>query len=431
MTAVRTKLSFQQSAGTHYLLFGFMVVAIILSTTTTAAAFLNHRPTSSRTVVPTTNDNPKPLQHKLAATSSSVDHDETVISNFESWFHALPRSKLNASIRHAYFGKLRGLSWTSSASSVPSTPVVSVPLSVVLQSDIRPGATTEQDDWDVKLAQQLWTECQRGDQSSMAGYCSFLMNKKNGDKVSTSTSDPPPSTAPNAVRHWTVEERAALLEPTPAGQKLLTLEREQQATWKQKYQTLVAAGTDATTMSWEQFQWAMEVVHSRAFRGNFGTDAKDSSIVSSLLPAILPPLGAAVAGWVYVQNNPYPSDIVLAGLAAVAILPLGFNLLTSSSNPPSAVLLPMIDSANHKEDADSSIAYDPLTKCFQMSIGPQCLTTLQEQPDLQQLCISYGKRSDVELLLNYGFLPGETCADDVPLSVQRERLAKAFVEGRR
>lgn len=193
-------------------------------------------------------------------------------------------------------------------------------------------------------------------------------------------------------------------------------------------------------MSWEQFQWAMEVVHSRAFCGNFGSntaDSDESGGAALLLPTVVPPLGAALAGWIYIQNNPYPSDLVLAGLALLSMVPLALNLLTSSSNPSSAVLLPMIDSANHKEDADSSIAYDPLTKCFQMSIGPQCLVSSTSSSSLggsgeplQQLCISYGKRSDSELLLNYGFVPGAACSDDdAPLPVQRERLVKAFLEG--
>ena len=412
------------------LLLGCLAVAVVASSSSSpwATAFLH--PTFHR-------HHKHPLPRQIF--SGSSDQDEAVMTNFESWFNAMPRSNLHESIRHAIFaGKLRGLSWQASASSIPSSPVVSVPLSVVLQSSIRPDATTENDDWDSQLAQQLWTECQKGAQSTMVGYCNFLMSR--ADATQNAAADVPPSTAPNALRRWTSEERN-LLESKPAGQKLLQLEQDQQATWKRKHQAISAAtGGTNNKISWEHFQWAMEVVHSRAFRGNFGSntaDSDDSSGASLLLPTVVPPLGAALAGWFYTQNNPYPSDLVLAGLAFVAMVPLALNVLTSSSNPPSAVLLPIIDSANHKEDADSSIAYDPLTKCFQMSIGPQCLVSSTSSSLVgdsgephQQLCISYGMRSDSELLLNYGFVPGAACSDDdAPLSVQRERLAKAFLDG--
>jgi len=47
-------------------------------------------------------------------------------------------------------------------------------------------------------------------------------------------------------------------------------------------------------MTWEQFEWAMEVVHSRAFRGIGGI-----YITISLLWAVLAPLVAGAAGWYY------------------------------------------------------------------------------------------------------------------------------------
>jgi len=381
-----------------------------------------------------------------SSTSASTQQqdDKEVITDFQSWFKGLPKSNLHPSIEHVYFGKLRGLSWTAlpSASSLPSTPVVSVPLSVVLQSNIFDTSTStaneQTDDWDVTLAQQLWKECQKGSLSPMSGYCSFLTQ----NMVITSETVPP-STASNALRHWTLAERE-VLKSQPAGQKLLQLEQEQQTTWKRKYQALQDDSSSSNNnnnnnnmMSWEQFQWAMEVVHSRAFRGNFGSNHASKSLMASsssssssfsLAFTLLPTLGATVGGWIYTQTTIFPSDLVLPGLAMIAVLPLLLNVFQMFSTPPSAVLLPMIDSANHKQSADSSIEYDPLSQCFQMSIGPKCLVTTTTG-GLQQLCISYGVRSDAELLLNYGFVTGEECTNDAPISEQRERLAKAFLEG--
>jgi len=341
-----------------------------------------------------------------------------VVLDFESWFSSLPKAQVHPSIRHDFFGSLRGLAWTTGNSDhLPPKPVVSVPLSVVLQSDM-----DEDNHWDAELAVQLWIECQKGAQSQMSGYCQFLMQGYDAN----SERSIPPSTAPDALRHWTDEELAAL-QTTTAGQKLIQLNVEQQEKWRLKYNQV--NNNNNNNMTLEQFQWAMEVVHSRAFKGNFGistTSTKDdSNLVSTVLPTLLPPLGAAIAGYAYLQMNPlFPDDKVLAVLALVAALPLVLNVLKTSSNPPSAVLLPMIDSANHKEDADSSIEYDPLSGCFQMSIGPKCL--IPSTKDQLQLCISYGKRSDAELLLNYGFVPGVS-SEKEPTEIHRKRLAEAFV----
>jgi hypothetical protein len=225
------------------------------------------------------------------------------------------------------------------------------------------------------------------------------------------------------------------LESTPAGIKLLEMEQQQEATWKNKYNQLMARTTTITEpdMSWEQFQWAMEVVYSRAFRGNFGSNmatTESSDSATTLLVNFIPTIGATLGGWLYLQNNPFPDSLVLIALGLVAIAPVGLNMLRSSSNPPSAVLLPFVDSANHDEDADSLIEYDPLSKSFQLRIGPKCFTpapTASATGDDIQICISYGKRTDSDLLQNFGFLPNVPCADDKePVENQRVRLAEEF-----
>lgn len=84
-------------------------------------------------------------------------------------------------------------------------------------------------------------------------------------------------------------------------------------------------------------------------------------------------------------------------------------------------MLPFIDCANHLEEADSRIEYDPVKRCFELNVGPSCLDNAT-----QQLYISYGWKNDRELLLNYGFLPSLTVSDSE--SDYRRNLAEAFVE---
>lgn len=74
------------------------------------------------------------------------------------------------------------------------------------------------------------------------------------------------STAPDSLRHWTPQQKSRL-ERSEKGKKLLEAENKQQEEWRQKYNSL---GTLRKKMNYENFQWAMEAVHSRAFRGDFG-----------------------------------------------------------------------------------------------------------------------------------------------------------------
>lgn len=229
----------------------------------------------------------------------------------------------------------------------------------------------------------------------------------------------PPSTAPNTLRHWTQEQLDALSK-SARGEKLLAVYQKQQEQWRSKY---TASGVSSLT--WDQFEWAMEVVHSRAFRGDYGL-----STVQSIGSAAAP-LAALVLGAAYMQNNPDISNIVLAGLAVLATAPLVANtLLGGGSSSGEVVLLPLIDSANHLEQADSSIQYDPVGQVFSLSVGSKCLVK-EEGDDSTQLYISYGQKSDAELLLNYGFLPGAASADcgqdDATSDKLRRQLTTEFL----
>jgi len=173
-------------------------------------------------------------------------------------------------------------------------------------------------------------------------------------------------------------------------------------------------------MTWEQFEWAMEAVHSRAFCGDFGIGGGSSLPTVANIGA---PAFAALAGFAYYVPLHGQNDAVLLALAALGSVPSLINLLRES--PPVAVLLPLIDSANHLEEADSSIEYSAITDSFELNGGPGCL--LKEDDGTQQLYISYGKKSDKELLLNYGFLRGTSYNKGEDETSRRKQLAEKFV----
>ena len=359
-----------------------------------------------------TNQNPHRRYQSTAlfstkeSSASTIDAPLTGVQEFESWFSNVPGAQCNSYIKHASFGNLRGLGTQDRSISSTSDSWMTIPRSIVLESDFR------ENDWDAQLAQSLWKEVMKGSSgsSSIAGYVSLLTKSWTTEQLP----EVPPFTAPDALRHWTEEEKAALAAHAE-GQGLLDLQLRQEKSWKDKFNNMKAT----SGMTWEQFEWAMEAVHSRAFCGDFGIGGGSSLPMPA---AIGSPAVAALAGYVYYVQLHGQNDAILLVLAALGAIPSVLNLLKDS--PPVAVLLPLIDSANHREEADSSIEYSPLTDSFDLTGGSKCLVT--EDNGKQQLYISYGTKSEKELLLNYGFLKGVSSASDDD-SARRKELAEKFV----
>lgn len=349
----------------------------------------------------------------LSTSGTEIGTGLAGVAAFDSWLLNTQGFMCDDRITHALFGDgLRGLAWKGPKKDA-SGLLASVPSSVVLQSD------ESQPNWDAVLASKLWKEVLKGSNSSIHGYISLLTKGRFDAGTTSSSTGVPPSTAPNALRHWTPAQRSMLSE-TSLGQKLLDIEARQARDWQEKYQQLAAVDRPA---SLEQFTWAMEVVHSRAFRG------VSQNLVSSL-PAILAPIAAGIMGWAYVATTAVPNELVLAGLGLLAFVPAVVNRVsgaTGGGGKRSVVLLPLIDSANHVESVSSSIDYNPLSGAFELSLKPDCIL-VDEQNRQQQLCISYGNKGDLELLLNYGFLPGVEGGDGVDEESARERQRRNLAE---
>ena len=204
--------------------------------------------------------------------------------------------------------------------------------------------------------------------------------------------------------------------------------KSQLRSWSDKYAALPVE--DRNGMTKEQFLWAMEAVNSRAFKGNFG-----GGIVNQLQRLTIPIVAAAFGAIVLLAE---PGDatseliaqvctLLVLGPALIGLLEEG-NVSTALSKAD-AVLLPYIDSANHSDDAESNIEYDPVGGIFILDIGKGC--KVQEDDGQTQLYINYGGRTDSELLLNYGFLTGmdgqQSGEDGLDDDKRRARLAKEFV----
>lgn len=365
---------------------------------------------------------PPTLASTTAPDDTGVSNSLDGVADFEEWFSSNSSSgaKVN-NIRHALFSSMgRGLQFMSTKSSdlnkvavVPRKLVLNVPYSDEEESDN--GLS-----WDTNLSCKLWEECQKGKSSVYYGYCSLLTRGANLQPgISTY-----PSTAPDALRHWSASQKSSL-ETSEKGKKLLEVEGKQKKEWRQKYDLL--SGREKENMTYEQFEWAMEAVHSRAFRGDFG--ALDGGAGGPLrkIASLLLPLSAIAFGIIYATD---PSmDQYFLPLAIVAATPVALTIVADQKGSKEAVMLPLIDSANHLQEADSVIEYDPSVDGFVLSLGRKCLVKeVDEAGERAQVCISYGVRKDSELLLNYGFLRGVTSNEgDESRSEIRQRLAETFI----
>jgi hypothetical protein len=137
---------------------------------------------------------------------------------------------------------------------------------------------------------------------------------------------------------------------------------------------------------------------------------------ASLASSLSFPIVAAAAGLLFgTSSHATERDLpVFGGLALIAALPLVASTLRSPQR--SAAMLPLIDVANHQPGADSEIRFDPVADAFEWVVGP--LRCVDESS--RQLFVSYGDKTDAELLLNYGFLPRDDATGAaIPATVTR------------
>ncbi|KAL3782020.1 hypothetical protein HJC23_003683 [Cyclotella cryptica] len=120
---------------------------------------------------------------------------------------------------------------------------------------------------------------------------------------------------------------------------------------------------EKNNISQNDFLWAMEAVHSRAFRGDFGA-----------------------------LNN---IDNEGGGLLLILTM-----IADRTGSNRDAVLLPLIDSANHLQEADSVNEYDPVVDGYVLSLGRKCLVKevdegMRERAQDEYGMYPFGKKCDV------------------------------------
>ena len=182
-------------------------------------------------------------------------------SRFTDWVQlSQDQLKTNIPVRISSFNKpqqdYRGLSIPKSTLlPLPPTPLISISPKLTICSDNFPSSPTLA--WDTKLAAALISQVRRG-----SPYTSLLLSSKNP--------------VLHSPRNWEPEELIHLPE------SFLKAIKQQSIEWKTKYGDFVAtANNNELKMTHEEFVWAMEVVHSRAFRDI--TSSKNANAPFTLL----------------------------------------------------------------------------------------------------------------------------------------------------
>ena len=371
------------------------------------------------------------------------------VRTFEKWWFSFNNKNDDTRVQHASFLTdrllLRGLQYTGVSVLEEKQKMLQIPRSKVLSSYF---SEDKKQEWDQNLAWMLLEECSKGVGSTIYGYCALITQGQLQLLSSTAEGGVPLHTAPDALRHWTPAQKQLLLT-TSKGKHLVELEQKQRELWEQKYYDSDDSKKNKYTLP--QFLWAMEVVHSRAFCGDFGGSTSGYNGYLTTMLSFALPLGATFVGYKslidsYTSNDGGASEAIAVVCAVIAAL---VPVYYSRKKNKVAVLLPFIDSANHSEAADSSIEYDTFQDCISLYAGPKCFvkgTSISSDNSAKaatQVFINYGKnKKDEELLLNYGFLNNDNgevtsnSSDDLQVMMDdnsttrdiiRRRLAETFL----
>lgn len=185
------------------------------------------------------------------------------------------------------------------------------------------------------------------------------------------------------------------------------LQKEQ---WGQFYNRL--SSEYRSKYDYDRYMWAMEMVRSRSFQG-LGSGAGSVLIPGSIAGALL---GAAA----FASQQPNLGEvppIILATLAAFTLVP---TLLKSQEK--STVLLPVIDSSNHCSNNPScTIDFEPSSSSFVM-------TALRDTEKDCEVTISYGDKSNDDLLQYFGFVEKNNENDEYIVTSQD--LKDSFIVNR-
>lgn len=185
--------------------------------------------------------------------------------------------------------------------------------------------------------------------------------------------------------HWrNVKERDEFLQYQHMSESV----DRQDKSWRDLYNKLQAS-TKATSMTWEDFLWGCECARSRAFSGGYTGAPFNPLIYAFTLLLVTGYLGLGLGSFEDAANG--AAFVFCATVLRDFVLPKFFRV-------KKYVICPLIDMCNHNGITTSAnVAYEFFADAYSLS-ATQPLNSAQE------VFISYGSRSNDQLLQYYGFV---------------------------
>eukprot|EP00536_Pseudo-nitzschia_multiseries_P011707 jgi/Psemu1/206615/e_gw1.412.2.1 len=277
-----------------------------------------------------------------------------------------------------------GASGNTDANSV----VVTVPASLALSVELPSGGPDDR-----SVVKELVEDRQAF--RAMPWYAQFALYLYKLDKVSSKKLEGEVDLQPwldslprkfGTPIHWTEEDRKEWLQYP---HMVESVERQEKS-WNDMYNTLQSCGTNLMKgMSFDDFLWGCECARSRAFSGGYTGAPFNPFVYVFTLVLVTAYIGLNVGTLDQAANG--------AGLVFCASVLRDF-VLPKFFKTKKYVICPVIDMANHDSmRTTGNVAYEFFANAYS-------LATTSAVPSNSEVFISYGSRSNDQLLQYYGFV---------------------------
>lgn len=202
--------------------------------------------------------------------------------------------------------------------------------------------------------------------------------------------------------HWKQKERKDWLQYSHINE---LVERQEQS-WNIIYEKLLGSGSKLMKdMTWEDFLWGCECARSRAFSGGYTGTPFNPFVYAFTLVLVTVYVGLNLGTLEQAANG--------AGLVFCASVLRDFVIPKFFKNKK-FVICPVIDMANHDSvRTTANVAYEFFADAYS-------LATTSAVPSNSEVFISYGSRSNDQLLQYYGFVEADNPHDTYVMPPLRE-----------
>jgi hypothetical protein len=203
--------------------------------------------------------------------------------------------------------------------------------------------------------------------------------------------------------------------------------QRQEQDWRRYWNQLTASASSAlqqTTLDWDSFLWATEIARSRAFSGAYTGSAFNPLVYAFTMLLVTAYVGLGLGTLEQAANG--------AGVVLCASVLKDFVVPKLFKTTKRYVICPMIDMANHDSlQCQGDVSFEYFGNAYSLA------TTAEVAAD-QQVFISYGARSNDQLLQYYGFVETDNPHDvyimpalrDWDLSALELACGRTFADGR-